>query len=136
MIKYFKESDYYHEKLIIALVDCGLFDVALDCIKLLDDYHIHQLLKDKTFDIVLRKWSTDEVVKEIISVLGIKLSGLTLTVKECRDWHEDQIVEVKSFDNISEVKTHLIKTYDVPFDAVMNKDIDGLRIEDYEFSVS
>ena len=136
LIKYFKESDYYHEKLIIALVDCGLFDVALDCIKLLDDYHIHQLLKDKTFDIVLRKWSTDEVVKEIISVLGIKLSGLTLTVKECRDWHEDQIVEVKSFDNISEVKTHLIKTYDVPFDAVMNKDIDGLRIEDYEFSVS
>jgi len=136
LIKYFKESDYYQVKLIIALVDCGLFDVALDCIKLLEEYHIQELLKDKTFDIVLRKWSTDVVVKEIISVLGIKLSGLTLTVKECRDWHEDQIVEVKSFENISEVKTYLIKNYDVPFDAVMGKDIDGLQTEEYEFSVS
>ena len=136
LIKYFKEGDYYHEKLIVALIDCGLFDIALDCIKLLEDYHIQGLLKDKTFDVILRKWSTDETVKEIISTLGIKLSGLTLTVKECRDWHEDQIVEVKSFDNISEIKTHLIKTYDVPFDAVMGKDIDGLQTEDYEFSVS
>jgi len=136
LIKYFKEGDYYHEKLIIALVNCGLFDVTLDCIKLLDDYHIQQLLKEKEFDIVLRKWSTDVIVKEIISVLGIKLSGLTLTVKECRDWHEDQIVEVKVFDNIGEVKTHLIKVYDVPFDAVMGRDIDGLQTEDYEFSVS
>jgi len=135
LIRYFKEGDYYHEKLIIALVDCGLFDVVLSCIKLLGDYNIQQLLKDKTFDIVLRKYSTDEVVKEIISVLGIKLSGLTLTVKECRDWHEDQIVEVKSFDNIGEVKTHLIKEYDVPFDKVMSEDIDGLQVEDYEFSV-
>jgi len=135
LIKYFKESDYYHEKLIISLVDCGLFDVALNCIKLLDDYHIQQLLKEKTFDIVLRKWSTDEVVKEIISVLGIKLSGLTLTVKECRDYGDDYIVEVKNFDNIGEVKTHLIKNYDVPFDTVMSKDIDGLQVEDYVFSV-
>ena len=136
LIKYFKESDYYHEKLIIALVNCGLFDVALDCIKLLDDYNIQQLLKDKTFDIVLRKYSTDEVVKEIISVLEIKLSGLTLTVKEYRDWHEDQVVEVKSFDNISEVKTHLIKVYDVSFDTVMGRDIDGLQIDNYEFGIS
>jgi len=135
LIKYFKEGDYYHEKLIIALVNCGLFDVALDCIKLLDDYHIQQLLKEKEFDIILRKWSTDETVKEIISVLGIKLSGLTLTVKECRDWHEDQIVEVKSYDNIGEIKTHLIKTYDVSFDTVMSRDIDGLQVEDYVFSV-
>jgi len=136
LIKYFKEGDYYHEKLIIALVDCGLFDVALDCIKLLDDYNIQQLLKDKTFDIVLRKYSTDEVVKEIISVLGIKLSGLTLTVKEYREYGEDYIVETKVFENIGEVKTHLIKTYDVSFDTVMSRDIDGLQTEDYEFSVS
>jgi len=136
LIKYFKEGDYYHEKLIIALVDCGLFDVALGCIKLLEDYHIQQLLKDKTFDVVLRKWSTDETVKEIINTLGIKLSGLTLTVKQYRNYGDDQIVEVKSFENISEVKTHLIKNYDVSFDTVMSKDIDGLQVEDYVFSVS
>ena len=69
-------------------------------------------------------------------MLGIKLSGLTLTVKECRDWHEDQIVETKVFENIGEIKTHLIKIYDVSFDTVMNKDIDGLQVEDYVFSVS
>ena len=135
LIKYFKEGDYYHEKLIIALVDCGLFDVVLSCIKLLDDYHIQQLLKEKDLDIVLRKWSTDMVVKEIVSVLGIKLSGLTLTVKEQRDYGDDYIVEVKNFDNIGEVKTYLIKIYDVSFDTVMSKDIDGLQVEDYEFSV-
>jgi len=136
LVKYFKEGDYYHEKLIIGLVECGLFDIALNCIKLLDDYHIQQLLKDKTFDTVLRKWSTDETVKDIISVLGIKLSGLTLTVKEYVEYGEDRIVETKVFENIGEVKTHLIKKYDVPFDKVMGKDIDGLQVDDYEFSVS
>ena len=136
LIKYFKDGDYYHEKLIIALVNCGLFDVALDYIKLLDDYHIQQLLKEKEFDIVLRKWSTDEVVKEIISVLEIKLSGLTLTVKQYREYEDELIVEVKVFEDISEVKTHLIKVYDVPFDKVMGEDIDGLQTEEYEFSVS
>lgn len=136
LIKYFKEGDYYQVRLVVGLVDCGLFDVALDCIKLLEDYYIQQLLKEKDFDIALRKWSTDKTVKEIINTLGIKLSGLTLTVKEYMEYGEDRIVEVKNFDNIGNVKTHLIKEYDIPFDKVMGEDIDGLQTENYEFSVS
>ena len=134
-IKYFKEGDYYQIKLIVGLIDCGLFDIALNCIKLLEEYDIKELKKNKDFDIALKKWYMDETVKDIISFLEIKLSGLTLTVKEYRDYGEDQIVETEIFDNIGDIKTHLIKKYDVPFGYVINKDINGLEWEGFEFSV-
>ena len=135
-IKYFKEGDYYQVKLIVGLVDCGLFDVALECIKLLDERDVEELKKNKDFDIALTKWSMDEAVKEIINVLGIKLSGMTLTVKEYMDYGEDRIIETEIFDNIGDIKTHLIKKYDVPFERVMSKDIDGLEWDGFEFRVS
>ena len=135
-IKYFKEGDYYQVKLIVGLVDCGLFDVALECIKLLDERDVEELKKNKDFDIALKKWSMDEAVKEIINVLGIKLSGMTLTVKEYMDYGEDRIIETEIFDNIGDIKTHLIKKYDVPFERVMSKDIDGLEWDGFEFRVS
>ena len=141
LIKCFREEDYYKEELIILLIECGLFEIALQCVKLLEEYNIKSLLNDKEFDKVLRKWSTDKHVKMIIDILGIKLSGITLTVKDY-DNEYCKIVETKLFDNIGEVKTYLVKNYNVSFDEILNKDICDIVANDedkemrYEFEVS
>jgi hypothetical protein len=119
LVKYFKPYDYYKTKVIIALLDCGLYDVALHCTKLLKDSEIQDLKKNKDFDIVLRKWSNIAEVKEIISSLDITLSGIRLTVKN----HHDKEVDVQDFKNIGEAKTFIIKNYNVSFEQVMSKDI-------------
>jgi len=122
LVKCFREDDYYKEELITLLIECGLSKIALQCVKLLEEYNIKSLLIDKNFDKVLRKWSNDKYVKMIIDILGIKLSGVTLTVKDY-DNEYIKIIETKVFDNIGEVKTYLVKNYNVPFDEIVNKDI-------------
>ena len=123
------------------LIECGLFEIALQCVKLLDEYNIKSLLNDKEFDRVLRKWSSDKHVKMIIDILGIKLSGVTLTVKDYNNEYY-QIIETKLFDNIGEVKTYLVKNYNVSFEEIVNKDICDIVANDddkemrYEFEVS
>jgi hypothetical protein len=119
LVKYFKQYDYYKTEIIIALLDCGLYDVALHCTRLLEDSEIQNLKKNKDFDIVLRKWSNIAEVKEIINTLDITLSGIRLTVK---DYH-DKEVDVQDFKTIGEVKTFIIKNYDVSFEQVMSRDI-------------
>lgn len=128
LIKYFREGDYYKTKLIIGLIECGLYDVALNCIKMLEGYDLEYLLKNKDFEIVLRKWSNIKEIKEIISLLDIKLNGVTLKV--IKDNYESCLIEEKTFDNIGEVKTYLIKNYDISFEQVMNKDVCDLSLYD------
>jgi hypothetical protein len=120
LIKYFKENDYYKSEVIIGLIECGLSDIALKYIELLEEYDTQSLLKNKKFDIVLKKWSTNDHIKEMIKKLDIKLSGLVLNVK---DESRDNIIETKNFNNIGEIKTYLIKKYDIPFEKIANKDI-------------
>jgi len=136
LIEYFREGDYYQSKLIIGLIECGLHDVALNCVKLLDEHEIQYLLKNKDFDMVLRKWSTDNYIKEIIKLLNITLSGLTLTIKN----DNDGIIEAKIFNNIGEVKTYLIKEYDIPFEKIANKDVSDIECylgdNNYSFEVN
>lgn len=138
LIEYFREGDYYQSKLIISLIECGLHDIALNCVKLLDENEIKYLLKQKDFEVVLKKWSTDDNVKEIIKLLNVTLSGLILTVKN----DNDNIIETKNFNNIGEVKTYLIKEYDIPFDKIVNKDVVDIEYYnnsegiDYKFEIS
>jgi len=128
LVKYFREEDYYKTKLIIGLIECGLYDVVLHCVKLIDGYDLEYLLKDKDFEVVLRKWSNVKEVKEIISLLDIKLKGVTLRVIK-DDWG-NSLIEEKTFDNIGEVKTYLIKNYDISFEKVMNCDVCDLSVYD------
>jgi len=136
LVVYFKEGDYYISELIIGLLDSGLYDVAYNCVKLLSDYDRNNLIKSKDLDLILRKWSTNEYVKEIIKFLNITLSGVTLTVSNCNDDGYDHILETKMFNNIAEVKTYLIKEYDVPFEKIANDDITEFWYDEIEFNVN
>jgi hypothetical protein len=135
LIKHFKEDDYYTTNLIIGLLDSGLYDVAFDCVKLLNEYNRKDLIQSKDFDIILRKWSTNEHVKAIIKFLDITLSGVTLTVKKDDEDGYERILETKMFGNIAEVKTYLIKEYDIPFEKVVNADISEFYYDECEFNV-
>lgn len=125
LIKYFKENEYYKTKLMVALVECGLFDVALKCLNFLDDYYTQDLLKNKDFNLILRKWSINNDVKQIIKKLDIKLIGITLTITK-EQGYQDDIIKTLNFENIGEAKSYLIKEYNIPFEKIANSDIDNL----------
>lgn len=136
LIQYIKEEDYYTTNLIIALIESELFDIAFNCVKLLNEYNRENLIKSKDFDLLLRKWSTNEYVKEIIGYLNITLSGVTLIVKSESEYGEDRIIQTKMFNNIAEVKTYLIKEYDIPFEKIVNEDLTEFWYDEMTFTVN
>jgi hypothetical protein len=93
-----------------------------------NSYDFGQIKKDKDINTLLRSNSGDEFVKKIIECLGVENSFVTLKVKQCGDY-EDKIIETKTFKDIDELKTHLIKQYDVPFSEI-NKNVNEIRADD------
>lgn len=136
LIEYFKKDDYYQSSLIMGLVECGLTDIALECVKRIDKYELKYLKKSKNFNIILRKWSNIPEVQEIIKLADIILDGIRLIVKNEYDHNVIQI----DFNNIGEAKTFIIKNYDVSFETIVNKDIEDLEVYDdddtlYKFQI-
>lgn len=121
LINYLRKYDYI-KSLIVGLIDCKIFDVALECVKLITPEQIGYLIKFKDFDEVIRKWSTEDDIKEIIKLLNYKMSGVMLTV--LNDY--DKVIETKTFDNIGDLKTYIIKTYDISFETIMKKDVSDI----------
>lgn len=132
LIKCIRSNDYYKDSLIIGLIECGLSDVALHCIDLLEGWEIESLQKDKDLNITLRKWFTNSDVKAMVEKLNITLDGITLVIKN----NYQNVVATKNFKDIGEAKTYVIKNYDVSFDEVMKKDLCDIRAydEDYDYS--
>ena len=95
-----------------------------------NSYDYGQIKKDKDINAIIRSNSGDEFVKKIIEHLGVENTFVTLKVKQYDDDdYKDRIIETKVFKDINELKTYLIKQYDVPFSEI-NKDIDDIRGED------
>lgn len=95
-----------------------------------DSYNFGQMKKDKDINALIRLSFGDEFVKKIIKHLGVDDTFVTLKVKEYNDDdYNERIIETKTFENINELKTYLIKQYDVPFSEI-NKNIDEIRGDD------
>ena len=95
-----------------------------------DSYDFGQMKKDKDINALIRLNSGDEFVKKIISHLGVDDTFVTLKVKEYNDDDSDErIIETKIFESIDELKTYLIKQYDVPFSDI-NKNINEISADD------
>ena len=93
-------------------------------------YDFGKMKVDKNINTLLRSNSGDEFVKKIIVHLGIEDTFVTLKVKQYDDDdYEDRTIETKVFKDMDELKTYLIKQYDVAFSDI-NKDIDKIRGED------
>jgi len=122
-IKYFKETDRYKSDVIEQLVNNSFYDEAIQCINLLDDYNIEILKSSESFKKILRTRSCDSKVKQIINMLNIKIKGINIKLK-IETEHATSVVE-KQFDNINQIKTYLIKKYNVSFEQLLNIDLDG-----------
>ena len=121
-IKYFKETDRYKSDVIEQLVNNSFYDEAIQCINLLDDYNIEILKSSESFKKILRTRSCDSKVKQIINMLNIKIKGINIKLK-IETEHATSVVE-KQFDNINQIKTYLIKKYNVSFEQLLNIDLD------------
>lgn len=95
-----------------------------------NSYDFGQIKKDKDINALIRSNSGDEFIKKIITYLGIEDTFVTLKVKNYNeDDYEVEIIETKTFKDIDELKTYLIKQYDVPFSEI-NKDISEINVDD------
>ena len=64
---------------------------------------------------VLRENSDKETVKNILSLLKVEDMCVILTVLTEGDW-DDRTVEVKTFKDMNEVRSYVIRDYKVPFE--------------------
>jgi hypothetical protein len=132
LIKYIRNDEYYKDSIIIGLIECGLADVALHYIDLLEDWELKRLTTDKDLNVVLRKWFIHSDVKKIVEKLNITLIGITMVVKN--DYQN--IVETQNFKDISEAKTYVIKKYNISLDQIMMNNLCDIKAydEDHEYS--
>jgi len=122
LISYTKTYDWYQSDVIVTLINCGMSHVAFDYLNHLTEDSYVSIIADKNIDIALRLHSTDEYVKKIIAKLNIKLSGVTLKIEKYLEYGETSTSE-KRFENIGEIKSYLIKEFDVPFEKLQSNDI-------------
>jgi len=132
-------GDWYPERILNILLDCELYEIALNYVMLVKDIDYKlKVQKSKEINLSLKKCSTNEFVKQIILFLEIHLTGVTLKIKKYDEWHDDTF-ETKQFENIGQVKQYLIKTYDVSFEQAQKTDISDIRagedFEGYSFSI-
>jgi len=140
LISYITKYEYYFAQVITALVNCGLSDIAVVYLNEIPKDKYENISKDKSLCTAIKLHSTDEFVKDIMTTLAIELNEVILTIEESRSYGNDKVTEVK-FNNINEVKSYLIKTYDVPFEKVNTNNISeiGFRNSDdvyYTFKIS
>ena len=125
MIELTKDWDN-QEDTIKNLIRACWFNIAVDYIKAIPedvrDIYISDIHKDETVMSVLRENSDKETVKNILSLLKVEDMCVILTVLTEGDW-DDRTVEVKTFKDMNEVRSYVIREHKVPFeDACKNID--------------
>ena len=156
-IKYYSKNIYSDQIIptLSALLQLGEFKIALDFVKELPNFisedriEIKDFSENVRFKTLLKLRLDDERVKQIAKILGIKLDILTLAVtrEEYKEYSGSDYITLEEtiFPNINEIKSHLIKKYDIPFDKLLG-DISKLdfrpkyngydEYEDYEYHIT
>jgi predicted transcriptional regulator len=130
--------DWISTSLVGALVSCGLEDIAL---RYINSFTEEERAKAnwKNIESNIRAAFTNETVKEIARIIGVKDVACRLTVKREGEYGDDRIVEIVELADITQVKKYLVKKYDVKIDSLTGNNVFplGERIDDifYEFIV-
>lgn len=124
------------ESTVKNLIKSCWFEICVDYIHAIPedvrDIYLRDIQKDETVMNILRKNSDKENVKQIISLLGIKDSCVTLTVLSEDDWEDERIEETKVFGDMNDVRSYVIGQYKVPFEDAC-KDVQYWRGENDEW---
>lgn len=123
--KEFENSEAVFEALMIY----GWFDLAYRYLQL-PDYYINEIKKNKVVNQIVREHSGDEVIKSIISFLDIGDTFVTLVVKD----YDGYIKETTIFNNIDELRTYIIKKYNITYSGA-GKEISTISTNEYSFEL-
>lgn len=125
-----------HEDTIKNLIGANWFGIARDYILAISedvrDIYIRDIHKDESAMSVLRINSDKDVVKEIMSLLHVEDMCVVLKVMKYDDWDGEDVVETKTFKDMNEVRSYVIREYGVSFDDA-TKDIGGWHGENEEY---
>ena len=142
LINIWKEEYGYHTDVFSALIHSNWFELADKYIHYLIDNNIYDNISDeikssKEFEVIkstLKINSENEHVKNIIKTLNYVEECVTLKVFKDSDYdYDDKLIETKEFKTIVDVRSYLIKQYNVPFD-VASGDITELYFEDEHYN--
>ena len=120
-----QDWDYQHDT-VKNLIRANWFNIAKDYILAipddLRDSYLSDVKKDEYTMNILRANSDKDVVKEIVSLLKVEDMCVVLKViKYCEWFDEEEIKETKTFKDMNEVRSYVIREYGVPFeDAIKN----------------
>lgn len=90
------------------------------------DIYTRDIGKDESIMSVLRANSDKDVVKEIMSLLHVEDMCVVLKVLTENEWDGDETIEVKTFKDMNEVRSYVIREYGVSFEDA-SKSIDRWR---------
>ena len=125
----------YQEDTIKNLIRANWFNITKDYILAipdgLRDSYLRDIKKDEHTMSILRANSDKDVVKEIVSLLKVEDMCVVLKVMRYCEW-EDIEIETKTFKDINEIRSYVIRKYDIPFEDAA-KDIKNWRSEKDEY---
>ena len=130
-----QDWDYQHDT-VRNLIRANWFNIAKDYILAipdeLRDSYLSDVKKDELTMSILRANSDKDVIKEIVSLLKVEDMCVVLKViKYCEWFDEEEIKETKTFRDMNEVRSYVIRKYDVSFEDAI-KDIEKWRGKDDE----
>ena len=113
LIELINNDSYFHDTVVKNLIIANWFKIAVDYIKAIPE--ILKPLANMSINVmsILSENSDKESVKQILSLLDIKDMCVTLHV--FIDDYDDGI-ETKTFMDMNEVRSYVIRKYNVPFE--------------------
>lgn len=125
-----------HDILIERLSRLKWFDLILNVLKseFITKEKMKEIRERKQIIELLSLNIDDNNVKEIVKILNIELLNFKLIV-ESGDAYESNIIEAKIFTDIGELKSYLIRQYDIPFNMIKKDIEERLYYDDYEFII-
>ena len=107
------DASYTSDETISSLCTKQLYGTLLEYVKRLNPVNADKL--NYTTKQYLTEASDSPSVKETIKLLGLETPRLVLVVVETGGYGSDRELERSEFKTMDEVKTHIIKHYDVSF---------------------
>ncbi len=144
LVKFTGEYESKYEPLD-ALLQMRWTDIALKVVQSFDGDDVNWIIKRNNGEIkkTLSLLNDDNDVQEIIKILNIQSDFITLKVEEdYDDGYCTRTIETKDFEKMSDLRTYLVKQYNVPFDKASGNineiyinDDDNLDFYGYHFSI-
>lgn len=125
---FYKGSDSYKKNIFVNMLKIGWYEISLNLLKEIKDKKVIEELSnnDNIFHILSK--NKNEYIDKIKTILNFDKRCISLLVFE-DGYSKDELVEKISFKDINEIKTYLIKNYDVSFKDALG-DVENIKFNE------